>query len=190
MILTLSEIDAETELHAGRLSCDCSGQLRPWGHARTRLIRQRDGSHVSLRPDRAICTRCQRTHVLVPAVSLPRRRDGIETVGDALVKAVGGQGHRTIARELALPPSTVRNWLRRARGQAEWLRQRAVRLGHELDGGLSPSPPRTTSLAEALDALGLAASAAIRRLGWTGVSAWRIIAILTGGRLLAPCPDG
>lgn len=190
MILTLFEENAVAELHAGRLSCGCSGRLRPWGHARSRLIRQRDGSDVSLRPTRSICTRCQRTHVLVPAASLPRRRDAIETVGDALVKAAQGQGYRTIARELALPPSTVRNWLRRAHSRAEWLRRRAVLAGHEIDGGLLPSPPRATPLAEALDALGLATWAAIRRFGWAGTSAWRIIAVLSGGQLLARCPDG
>lgn len=189
MILTLFDKDVVAELRAGRLSCDCSGRLRPWGHARTRLIRQRDGSHVSLAPSRAMCTRCRRTHVVVPAVGLPRRRDAIETVGDALTKAVDGQGHRRIAGELGLPSSTVRNWLRRARGRAEWLRQCAVRIGHDIDGGLPPSPPRATPLAEALDALGLVASAAIRHLGWAGTSAWRIIAVLTGGQLLAQAPD-
>jgi hypothetical protein len=47
-----------------------------------------------------------------------------------------------------------------------------------------------TELAEALDALGLAASAAIRRFGWSGTSPWRVIAALSGGHLLSPAPDG
>ena len=131
-----------------------------------------------------------RTHVLLPLWSLPRRRDAIETVGDALFRAANGHGHRSIARELALPPSTVRNWLRRARGRAEWLRQRAVQAGHEIDVCLPFSPPRASLLAEALDALGLTAWAAIRRFGWAGTSPWRVIAALSGGHLLSRGPDG
>lgn len=190
MILTVHQDRAEAELHAGRLSCECAGRLRPWGHARSRLIRQRDGSHVALRPRRAICTLCERTHVVLPLASLPRRTDAVETVGDALFKAASGYGYRTIARELALPPSTVRNWLRRACGRAEWLRQRAVRAGHDIDICLPFSPPRASILADALDALALAASAAIRRFGWVGTSLWRVIAALSGGHLLSPRPDG
>jgi len=190
MIMAVHADKMEAQLQAGRLSCRCAGRLRPWGHARSRLIRQRDGSHVALRPRRAICTRCEKTHVLLPLWSLPRRRDAVETLGDALLRAVAGHGHRRIARELGLPPSTVRNWLRRARGRAEWLRQRAVRAGREIDICLPFSAPMPTGLAEALDALGLAASAAIRRFGWAGTSPWRVIAALSGGHLLSPAPDG
>jgi hypothetical protein len=190
MILRVHDEGTEAELQAGRLSCACAGRLRPWGHARSRQIRQRDGSHVTLRPRRAICARCTRTHVLLPLWSLPRHRDAVETVGDALFKAAHGQGHRSIAQGLALPPSTIRHWLRRARGRAEWLRQRAVRVGHEIDVCLPFSPPRASRLAEALDALGLAAAAAIRRFGWVGTSPWRVIAALSGGHLLSRAPDG
>jgi transposase-like protein len=190
MILRVHDEGTEAELQAGRLSCECGGRLGPWGHARSRHIRQRDGSHVTLRPRRAICSRCDRTHVVLPLWSLPRRRDAIETVGDALFRAANGHGHRSIAQELALPPSTVRNWLRRARGRAEWLRQRAVQAGHEIDVCLPFSPPRASLLAEALDALGLTAWAAIRRFGWAGTSPWRVIAALSGGHLLSRGPDG
>ncbi len=191
MILALHEDKAVADLHAGLLSCACSGRLRPWGHARSRPVRQRDGSHVTARPCRAMCARCRRTHVLLGAASLPRRRDAVETVGDALVMAVNGHGHRAIARDLGHhPPSTVRNWLRQARRQAEWLRQRGVRAGYEIDPGLPPGLPRTTPLAEALEALGLATMAVVRRFGWVDVSPWRIIAMLSRGQLLTPGPDG
>jgi hypothetical protein len=101
-----------------------------------------------------------------------------------------GQGHRTIARELDLPPSTVRNWLRRARARAEWLRQRAVRIAREIDGCATEPALRPTPLGGALEQLGITASAAIRRFGWTHLSPWRIVAALTGGKLLAAYPDG
>ena len=70
MILTVHQDRTEAELHAGRLSCECAGRLRPWGHARSRLIRQRDGSHVALCPSRAICTHCDRRQ---PRASRERR---------------------------------------------------------------------------------------------------------------------
>jgi hypothetical protein len=50
--------------------------------------------------------------------------------------------------------------------------------------------PRATPLADAVEALGLAASAAVRRLGWTGTSPWGIIAAISRGLLLAPLPGG
>jgi len=127
---------------------------------------------------------------MLGAAALPRRRDAVETVGDALVMAVKGHGHRAIARDLGNPPSTVRNWLRQARRQAEWLRQRGVRAGYEIDPGLPPALPRTTPLAEALDALGRAASAVVHCFGSVDVSPWRIIAMLSRGQLLTPGPDG
>ena len=114
MIVSLYEDKVELDLLAGRLSCACAGRLAPWGHARPRVVRHQDGHHVSSRPRRVICTSCRRTHVLVALAALPRRRDAVETVGAALLKAAGGHGHRVIADQLGLPPSTVRNWLRRA----------------------------------------------------------------------------
>jgi transposase-like protein len=128
--------------------------------------------------------------VLVPPAALPRRRDAIEAVGAALLKAAGGHGHRVIADQLGLPPSTVRNWLRRFRRRAEHLRGRAVRALFALGGEVPDIEPRATALADAVEALGLAASAAVRRFGWTGTSPWRIIAAISRGLLLAPLPGG
>jgi hypothetical protein len=84
VILTLHEDKAVADLYAGLLSCACSGRLRPWGHARSRPVRQRDGSHVTSRPSRAMCAGCGQTHVVLGPAALPRRRDAVETVGDAL----------------------------------------------------------------------------------------------------------
>ena len=190
VIVSLHEDKVELDLLGGRLSCACAGRLAPWGHARPRVVRHQDGHHVSSRPRRVICTSCRRTHVLVPPASLPRRRDAIETVGAALLKAAGGHGHRVIADQLGLPPSTVRNWLRRARRRAEHLRGQAVRALFALGAEVRDTEPRATPLADAVEALGLAASAVVRRFGWTGTSPWRIIAAISGGLLLALLPGG
>ena len=190
VIVSLYEDKVELDLLAGQLWCACAGRLAPWGHARSRVVRHQDGHHVHSRPRRVICTSCRRTHVLVPPASLPRRRDAIETVGAALLKAAGGHGHRVIADQLGLPPSTVRNWLRRARRRAEHLRGQAVRALFALGAEVRDTEPRATPLADAVEALGLAASAVVRRFGWTGTSPWRIIAAISGGLLLALLPGG
>jgi hypothetical protein len=189
VIVSLFEGNVGLDLLAGRLSCACGGRLAPWGYARLRVVRNQDGHHVSSRPRRVICTSCRRTHVVVPPAALPRRRDAIETVGAALLKAAAGHGHRVIADQLALPPSTVRNWLRRARRRAEHLRGQALRALFALGGEIPDLEARATPLADAIEALGLAASAAVRRFGWSGTSAWRIIAAISRGQLLAALPD-
>lgn len=51
----------ERQLGGGLLICpDCEGQLRPWGHARRRVLRTRTGVR-QVRPRRARCRRCATT---------------------------------------------------------------------------------------------------------------------------------
>jgi hypothetical protein len=90
---TTVEADAlEADLSTGRLRCPgCRGALSPWGFARAREVRMLDGSS-RLRPRRARCGRCQATHVLLPAWSVPRRRDGAEVIGEALLAKAQGSG--------------------------------------------------------------------------------------------------
>jgi transposase-like protein len=128
--------------------------------------------------------------VLVALAALPRRRDAIEAIGAALLKAGAGHGHRVIAGQVGLPPTTVRNWLRRFRRRAEHLRGQAVRALFALGGEVPDIEPRATPLADAVEALGLAASTAVHRLGCTGTSPWRIIAAISRGLLLASLPGG
>ena len=180
MIVVLEEAQARRELAAGRLPCPgCRGRLRPWGHARARPVRHRDGRRSWVRPRRACCAGCGATHVLLAAAVLPRRADRVEVVGAALLAAADGLGHRPIAAALGVPPDTVRGWLRRARERAGWLRALAMRRAFEADPVLGP-----------VEALGLAVAALARRLGVLAASPWQVIAALTGGRLLAPLRSG
>ena len=55
-----------------------------------------------LRPRRAVCHPCAKTHVLLPAWSVRHRRDGTEVIIAALLDAAAGQGHRMIAARLAV----------------------------------------------------------------------------------------
>ncbi len=99
-----------------------------------------------------------------------------------------GAGHRTIAADLALPQSTLRLWLRRLRANAARVRCRATRAAYDLDPEFPPVRPQGSPLADALEALGLAAAAAVRRRGPVP-EPWHLIAIMAGGMLLTP-PTG
>ena len=190
MILVLDEASAIEGIARGEHRCHCGGRMQTWGYARVRQIRRLDGSGISLRPRRLVGTACRRNQVLLPAWSLPRRRDSSESIGAALLMAANGNGHRTIAADLGRPESTVRNWLRRFCEHATSLRDRGVMASHELDPGHGPMTTRSTSVTEAVDALGCAAMAAARRFDPTHASPWSIIAAISYGMLTNRSPDG
>lgn len=192
MIIVVDADQAERDLADGRLACPrCRGALRAWAHAAPRRVRRLDAPDLFVRPRRARCAACGATQVLLPASCLPRRADATEVVGAALLAKALGHGYRRIARDLRRPASTVRRWLRRARGgHVEWLRRRGVDRAHQLDMEvLAHLDPQRTDLADALAALG-AAVAAWRRRFARHAPAWTLIGVFTGGRLLGPTPAG
>ncbi|WP_233580477.1 DUF6431 domain-containing protein [Streptomyces triticirhizae] len=168
---------------------DCGAALKPWGQARPRTVHDL-GGHVTVRPDRARCTACGHTHVLLDACHLPRRAYTVRFLGQALAGAVRGHGHRQIAAELGAPEGTVRGWLRRARRTAEQLRVIGVQAVVALDPDALPTTDRGDPLANAIEALVAAAVAAHRRFGHGPREIWAQIALLTRGRLLALAPAG
>ena len=168
----------EADLAAGRLCCPgCDGQLAPWGYAREREVRMLDGVR-SLRPRRAWCRRCERTHVLLPAWAVARRRDGVEVIGEALLAKANGDGHRRIAARLGRPPATVRGWLRAFARRAELVAASARRWTRAIDGHDPAHGRRVGSLlVDALDGLGNAARAARLRLR-ISASPWELAVAL------------
>lgn len=131
MITVLDPDAARTALAAGELACPqpaCGGQLRPWSKARVRRVRGRDGTSVRLRPDRAKCRACRRSHVLLPAQYLPRRAYDVHVVGAALLAAAEGAGYRRAAAAVDVPTSTVRGWLTSVRARSTSLVAGAVEL--------------------------------------------------------------
>jgi hypothetical protein len=117
MIEVFDTAAAGIALARRKLGCpDCSKPLRPWGHARERTVRDLHGTSVTTRPDRALCPACQVTHVVLDAALLPRRAYAARLIGQALVAAVRGSGHRRIALDLDVPAGTVRGWIRGAAG--------------------------------------------------------------------------
>ena len=191
MIEVFDPAAARIALARRMLGCPgCDQPLRPWGHARERTVRELSGAVAVVRPDRALCTGCGLTHVVLDAGLLPRRAYAAGLAGRALVAAALGHGHRRIARDLAVPPGTVRGWIRTARRSAEQLRITGIRAVVALDPDALPARVRADELGCALEHLAAAAMALGDRFGLQHTSPWARINVLTRGRLLAMAPAG
>lgn len=182
----------EQALAVGGLACPgCGGVLGPWGWARGRWLRGRGGVHQRLRPRRGRCRACRATHVLLPVVGLLRRLDAAEVIGAALLARAGGRSHRRIAAWLGVPLSTVRGWLGRFAARAALIAGHFARLAAWLDSSVAVPEPRGSPLAGAVEAIGVAAVAAARRLG-AHAGPFQFASGASGGRLLcntsAPFP--
>jgi Domain of unknown function (DUF6431) len=196
-VITVLDPDAtRSALAAGELACPkegCGGRLRPWSKARERQVRGRDGTSARLRPDRARCRACRRSHVLLPAGYLPRRGYDVHVIGAALLEAAEGAGYRRAATTVDVPASTVRGWLTSVRARSATLVAGAIELlqAAGLDWYPQGRPPvwAGRSLPEAVAALGGAARAWVLTLarpirpplrlvpaGCTGIDYLRLIA--------------
>jgi hypothetical protein len=127
---------------------------------------------------------CAKTHVLLSTAWLSRRADAVSVIGAALLAKAAGSGHRPIAVALGCPASTVRGWLRRFGALAEVLRVLFTRLLHSLDPQAGPLLPRDCVFADALEALGRASAAGVRRL--SPRPPWEFASWASGGLMLAP----
>jgi hypothetical protein len=186
LIIAVTAQQLEADLAAGLVACpDCGERLSRWGFGRSREVRMAHGTH-ELTPRRTICAGCERTHVLCPSWSLPRRRDAAAVIGRALALAADGQGHRPIAARLGRPPATVRGWLRTARARAESLRACASRWACSLDPCQGPVTPAGSELGDAIEAMMLAVRAWVLRFGPLQTGPWERAVWLTGGLLFRP----
>jgi len=176
-------VEVDRMLVTGQLRCPgCRGRLGPWGHARSRAVREEHGP-VRRRPRRSRCGGCGRTHVLLAASMLARRADGVAVIGAALVAKAAGAGHRTISAGNGRPASTVRGWLRRFDRRGEQLRTLFTGLLHALDPAAGSLLPTESAWSDALAAVGAAAAAAVRLFGPR--CPWQFAAAASGGLLLA-----
>jgi hypothetical protein len=183
LIVGSDPVEVERELVAGTVGCpSCAGALGPWSFARRRCLRGEDGA-VIVRPRRGRCRSCGSTHVLLPDVALLRRVDAVEVIGRALVAKASGSGHRRIAEQLGRPASTVRGWVRRFVEVATRVAAHFTAWAYALDANLGPVWPAGGVLAEAVEAVGVAARAASLRLGPRPPWSW--VSVLTLGRLIS-----
>ena len=184
MTVGLDAAAVESDLCAGLLGCPattCGAVLGPWGWGRERVVR----GVGRLRPRRGRCRGCLRTQVLLPASVLLRRADAVTVIGEAFLAKAGGRGHRPIAVLLNVPPSTVRGWLRRIVAVAPQVLAVLAAAAAELGTEFTPPAVSVGPVGAVVELLGALAAAAARQLGGS-CSPWRLAAVLTGGRLLAP----
>jgi transposase-like protein len=183
LIVCAEQARVEAELVGGLLGCpSCRGVLGPWGHGRERVLRGWSGDRL-LRPRRARCRACAGTHVLLPDLALLRRQDEVAVIGAAIEAKVAGSGFRSIASRLGVHAGTVRGWLRRFAERAERARAHFTRWAVVLDPELGAVLPAGGTVADALEAIAVAARAWVLRFG--PGDPWRIASVLSGGVLLA-----
>jgi len=120
---------------------------------------------------------------LLADVALLRRVDAVVVIGRALVAAAAGAGHRRVAEELGRPAPTVRGWLRRFRTAAARVAAHFLAWAHRLDSNLVAPEPAGNPVADAVEAIGVAARAGSLRLGPR--PAWSWASALSAGRLLS-----
>lgn len=182
LIVCAEQARVEAELVGGLLGCpSCRAVLGPWGHGRERVLRCSAGDRL-LRPRRARCRGCEGTHVLLPDLAFSRRRDEVAVIGAAIEAKVAGEGHRLIARRLGVHADTVRGWLRRFAEHAERIRMHFTRWAVVLDVEIGAVLPAGSGIADALEAIAVAARAWVLRFG--PGDPWRIASALSGGVLL------
>jgi len=131
--------------------------------------------------------------VLLPTLVLLRRMDLAVVIGAALVaRHVERRSRAEVARAAGAPWDTVRGWLRRFEERAAEIRAEFAALAQGWDAELGPIEPRGSTALDALEAIGVAAAAAVRRFGPTPL--WALVAGASGGRLLSntssPLPAG
>ena len=176
----------EARLHSGEIRCvECGGELRPWGYARWRTLRDH-GRRLQVHPRRSRCRSCRITHVLLPTLVLLRRVDLAAVIGGALTAwHVDDRSRAEVARGAGAPWYTVRGWLRRFDARAMEIRDEFTTLAHRWDPELGHIAPQASVALDALEAIGVAASAAVRRFGPTATPLWPLVAGASGGRLLS-----
>jgi transposase-like protein len=106
--------------------------------------------------------------VLLPDLALLRRQDEVSVIGAAVEAKVAGSGFRSIASRLGVHAGTVRGWLRRFAERAELIRTHFTRWAVVLDPELGSVLPAGGTVADALEAIAVAArgvGAAVRADG-------------------------
>lgn len=182
---------AHTALVAGDITCPtprCPGHIAPWGHAPARRVRLSIDRVITIRHRRGRCATCRRSHVISDLVTHPHRLDTVETVGQALLAAWDGLGYRAVAAVVDRPATTVRDWLRRARANAETVRANALRAFHRFEANPGRINHQGSTFRDMVFSYGAATAARVRRDG-PHPAPWRLAAYLTRAALLAPRPD-
>ena len=129
------------------------------------------------------------THVLLPASVLLRRADAVAVIGVALLAKASGCGHRRVAGLVGRAATTVRGWLRRLGRVADRVLAVLAAAAAELGTEFVAPASATDRVGAVVELVGALARAVARRLGGS-CEPWRLAAVVSVGRLLAPTgPD-
>jgi hypothetical protein len=105
-----------------------------------------------------------------------------EVIGAALLLA-GREGYRRTGERLGVPGETVRDWRRRCRSLAELIVGHFLRWARALDASFDPPAGQEgSSIADAMEAIGVCTRVASLRLGRRAPWSWA--SALTAGGLL------
>jgi hypothetical protein len=121
--------------------------------------------------------------VLLPELALSRRQDEVAVIGQAIEASVAGVGYRRIGARLGVVADTVRGWLRRFALRADQIRAHFTRCAVMLDPELGAVLSAGSGVADALEAIAVAARAWVLRFG--PAEPWQVASRLSGGVLLA-----
>jgi len=170
------------QVEVGEQACpECGQRLGGWG-GYWRWVRGPGTERLWIRRKR--CSRCRRSHALLPDFLLERRLDEVHVIGQALALSIAsGLGMRPIAERLGVPMTTVRDWRRRFRVNALVMVTALVALAVRLD----PAPvllSGTDRQCTALEALGASWQRARARFGERVPELWRSWSLISGGRAL------
>jgi hypothetical protein len=170
------------QIEVGEHVCpECGQQLGGWS-GYWRWVRGSGTDRLWIRRKR--CSRCRRSHALLPDFLLERRLDEVEVIGRALaLNIAGGLGMRPVAEQLGVPMTTARDWRRRFRLNALVLASALVALAVRVD----PTPvllSGTDHERVALEALGASWQRAHSRFGQRLPGLWRFCSLISGGRAL------
>jgi transposase-like protein len=167
---------------------ECSTAMVFWSGYK-RAVRG-DGLARTLWVRRARCRGCGASHALVPSFCLLGRLDAVEVIGAAIAAVVfRGRGVRPVAAEAGVPHTTARDWVRRFCRRAEMLGAAFAALVVEVAGSAPPAPTTGTGAARALAVMRAAVAAVGPRAGPALGPPWRVVALVTGGKLLAANTD-
>jgi hypothetical protein len=150
------------------------------------------------RPRRARCAGCGRTHVLLPAWLLSRRRYAAAVIFAGLALRAAGAKVAAVAARLRLPSpgrpwqywsvpaSTAGSWLARFASRAGLLRQLFLGVLPLADAQTRPVALAASPPADALAALAAVTAGLRSRFGMDQLAPHEVAAHLTAAMLLAP----
>jgi hypothetical protein len=170
------------QIEVGEHACPgCGQRLGGWG-GYWRWVRGPSTERLWIR--RCRCSKCRRSHALLPDFMLERRLDEVGVIGGAVALSIGSRlGMRPVAERVGVPMTTAREWRRRFRLNALVMVAALVSVAVHLD----PAPVLLSAAGQetvALEALGAAWERAHRRFAERTPELWRCWSLISGGRAL------